>query len=146
MKRRWLGKSSTLSGTQVKAATWRRLNKKSFKETSISGGSAFDSEESQEGEAAEKDETELLRNAIALSLEGTEQDEDEEDLLRQAIALSLEDWFYDLVKAIALLPANDILILDIIIYINRYTNNLTLIVLSLKWFCLSFGGGLPKVN
>ena len=57
--------------------------------------STCDSEESQdclvdcENEAAEEGQEELLRNAIALSLEGTE--EDEEDLMKQAIALSLED-------------------------------------------------------
>ena len=43
-------------------------------------------------EEAEVEEEELLRRAIALSLEATlEDDEDDEELLRQAIALSLSD-------------------------------------------------------
>ena len=44
----------------------------------------------EEAEVAEEEE--LLRRAIALSLEATlEDDEDDEELLKQAIALSLSD-------------------------------------------------------
>ena len=54
------------------------------------------SEEAPDCPAASQEEAEveeeLLRRAIALSLEGTlEDDEDNEELLKQAIALSLSD-------------------------------------------------------